>query len=58
MENIIEFNDYNSFIEKLKIIENNLDLYQKIENNALNTVTKNFNWEIYAKIIYNQFLNN
>lgn len=53
MENVILFSNYEEFVEKLSIIENNSSLYQSISFNAYKTIKEKINWDIFAnKIIF------
>jgi glycosyltransferase involved in cell wall biosynthesis len=52
MDNIVEFNNSIEFIKKIKIIEENPTLFNTLSKNAVKTIQKYFNWNYYAKIIF------
>jgi hypothetical protein len=55
MHNIVEFNNSIEFIEKIKIIEENRSLFNTLSKNAVETIQKYFNWDHYAKFIFENF---
>jgi len=55
MHNIVEFNNSIEFMEKIKIIEENKSLFNTLSKNAVETIKKYFNWDHYAKIIFENF---
>lgn len=52
MENVVVYNNADDFIKKLEILENDLRLYEKISRQAQDTIKYNFNWDLYAKKVY------
>jgi glycosyltransferase involved in cell wall biosynthesis len=55
MDNIVEFNNSVEFIEKIKIIEENKSLFNVLSKNAVETIRKYFDWNQYAKFIFENF---
>jgi len=55
MDNIVEFNNSVEFIEKIKIIEENKHLFNILSKNAVETIQKYFDWNQYAKFIFENF---
>jgi glycosyltransferase involved in cell wall biosynthesis len=55
MDNIVEFNNSVEFIEKIKIIEANKSLFNILSKNAVETIQKYFDWNQYAKFIFENF---
>ncbi len=55
MENIVEFNNSVEFIEKIKIIEENKSLFNILSKSAVETIQKYFDWNQYAKFIFENF---
>jgi glycosyltransferase involved in cell wall biosynthesis len=55
MNNIVEFNNSIEFIEKIKIIEENKSLFNTLSKNAVETIQKYFDWNHYAKFIFENF---
>ncbi len=55
MDNIVEFNNSVEFIEKIKIIEENKHLFNILSKNAVETIQEYFDWNQYAKFIFEKF---
>jgi glycosyltransferase involved in cell wall biosynthesis len=55
MENIVEFNSSVEFIEKIKTIEGNKSLFNILSRNAVETIQNYFDWNQYAKFIFENF---
>ena len=55
MHNIVEFNNSIEFIEKIKKIEENKFLFNTLSKNAIETIQKHFDWNYYAKFIFENF---
>ncbi|MCX8075422.1 MAG: glycosyltransferase, partial [Aquificaceae bacterium] len=56
MENVVCFEDSESFMRKLTYLENNDDIYYRISKNAIETIKKYFTWENYAECVYEEYL--
>lgn len=56
MENVVCFEDSESFMRKLTYLENNDDIYYGISKNAIETIKKYFTWENYAECVYGEYL--
>jgi len=52
MENIVNFESSEDFIQKFLILEKNNDLYIKLSKNSLETIKKYFNWNTYAQELH------
>jgi len=55
MHNIVEFNNLVEFVEKIKIIEENQSLFNTLSKNAIEVIQKYFDWNYYAKFIFENF---
>jgi glycosyltransferase involved in cell wall biosynthesis len=55
MDNIVEFNNSVEFIEKIKIIEEDKHLFNILSKSAVETIQKYFDWNQYAKFIFENF---
>ena len=52
MEDIVAYDSAEEFAEKLQKLENETSLYEKISQNAYDTIKNFFNWESYAEKVY------
>ncbi|MEM2661592.1 MAG: glycosyltransferase, partial [Nitrososphaeria archaeon] len=49
LDNVILFSNAEDFMEKLLVLENNIDLYVNICKRAIRTISEGFSWEDYSK---------
>lgn len=56
MNNIVHYNDFESFYDKYKKIQTNNELYNAISLNGFNLKEKYFNWDNYAEKVYKEML--
>jgi len=52
LENIVKFDTKEEFIEKIKLLEENSDLYSAISENAFITIKNYFSWNKYAETLF------
>ncbi len=52
MENVVLFSSYDDFVYKLKVLEKNQNVREKISKNAIDLIRNKMNWKNYARKTY------